>query len=53
MMRWIVGPSQKHQRLVLAVAVDMMAFVLVQLRSTSVQVLLEFVRSASRLRRVV
>jgi Cu/Ag efflux pump CusA len=42
MMRWIVGSSQKYQRLVLAVAVALMAVGFVQLRSTSVEALPEF-----------
>ena len=42
MMRWIVGSSQKYRRLVLAVAVAMMAFGFVLLRNTSVEALPEF-----------
>ena len=42
MMRWIVGSSQKYQRLVLAVAVALMAFGFVQLRNSSVEALPEF-----------
>jgi CzcA family heavy metal efflux pump len=42
MMRWIVGISQKYRRLVLAVAVALMAFGFVQLRNTSVEALPEF-----------
>ncbi|WP_433272433.1 efflux RND transporter permease subunit [Actinosynnema sp. CS-041913] len=42
MMRWIVGSSQKYRRLVLAVAVALLAFGFVQLRNTSVDALPEF-----------
>ncbi|TWP51285.1 efflux RND transporter permease subunit [Lentzea tibetensis] len=42
MMRWIVGSSQRYRRLVLAVAVALMAFGFVQLRNTSVEALPEF-----------
>ena len=42
MMRWIVGSSQKYQRLVLAVALGLLAFGFVQLRATSVEALPEF-----------
>ncbi|RSM48251.1 AcrB/AcrD/AcrF family protein [Amycolatopsis balhimycina DSM 5908] len=42
MMRWIVGISQKYRRLVLAVAVGLLALGFVQLRSTSVEALPEF-----------
>src|SRR5919198_1653839 len=42
MMRWIVGTSLRFQRLVVAVAVGLMAFGFVQLRSTSVETLPEF-----------
>jgi CzcA family heavy metal efflux pump len=42
MMRWIVGWSQKYQRLVLAVAVALMAVGFVQLRNGSVEALPEF-----------
>jgi Cu/Ag efflux pump CusA len=42
MMRWIVGSSLKYQRLVLAVAVGLMAFGFVQLRNSSVEVLPDF-----------
>ena len=42
MMRWIVGSSQKYRRLVLAVAIALMAFGFVQLRDTSFEALPEF-----------
>src|SRR4051794_26044294 len=42
MMRWIVGSSVKYQRLVLAIAVALMAVGFVQLRNTSVEALPEF-----------
>lgn len=42
MMRWIVGISQKYRRLVLAIAVALMAFGFIQLRDTSVEALPEF-----------
>ncbi|GLZ34932.1 cation efflux system protein [Lentzea sp. NBRC 105346] len=42
MMRWIVGSSQKYRRLVLAVAVALMAFGFVQLRDATVEALPEF-----------
>ncbi len=42
MMRWIVGSSQKYQRLVLAVAVALIAFGFVQVRNGSVEALPEF-----------
>ncbi len=42
MMRWIVGSSQKYQRLVLAAAVALMAFGFVQIRNSSVEALPEF-----------
>ncbi|CCH32612.1 efflux RND transporter permease subunit [Actinosynnema sp. NPDC047251] len=42
MMRWIVGSSQKYRRLVLAVAVALLAFGFAQLRNTSVDALPEF-----------
>ncbi len=42
MMGWIVGSSQKYQRLVLAVAVALVAFGFVQLRNTSMEALPEF-----------
>ncbi|MGS2619917.1 efflux RND transporter permease subunit [Micromonospora sp. LZ34] len=42
MMRWIVGSSIKYQRLVLAVAVALLAFGFVQLRTSSVEALPEF-----------
>jgi Cu/Ag efflux pump CusA len=42
MMRWIVGSSQKYRRLVLAVAVALIAAGFVQLRRTSVEALPEF-----------
>ncbi len=42
MMRWIVGSSQKYRRLVLAVAVALLAFGFVQLRNTTVGALPEF-----------
>ena len=42
MMRWIVGWSQRYRRLVLAVAVALMAFGFVKLRSTSPEALPEF-----------
>jgi CzcA family heavy metal efflux pump len=42
MMRWIVGSSVKYHRLVLAIAVALMAVGFVQLRNTSVEALPEF-----------
>jgi Cu/Ag efflux pump CusA len=42
MMGWIVGSSQKFSRLILAIAVALMAFGFAQLRDTSVEVLPEF-----------
>src|SRR4029450_8665062 len=42
MMRWIVGSSLKYQRLVLAVAVALMAFGFVQIRNSSVEALPDF-----------
>jgi Cu/Ag efflux pump CusA len=42
MMRWIVGSSQKYRRLVIAVAVALIAAGFVQLRRTSVEALPEF-----------
>ncbi|WP_112274698.1 efflux RND transporter permease subunit [Lentzea terrae] len=42
MMRWIVGSSQKYRRLVLAVAVALIALGFVQLRNSSVEALPEF-----------
>ncbi|RSM85515.1 AcrB/AcrD/AcrF family protein [Kibdelosporangium aridum] len=42
MVRWIVGSSQKYRRLILAVAIALMAFGFVQLRDTSVDALPEF-----------
>lgn len=42
MMRWIVGSSQKYRRLVLAVAVALIATGFVQLRRTAVEALPEF-----------
>lgn len=42
MLRWIVGSSQKYRRLVLAIAVALMAFGFVLLRDTSVEALPEF-----------
>jgi Cu/Ag efflux pump CusA len=42
MLRWIVGSSQKYRRLVLAIAVGLMAFGFVVLRDTSVEALPEF-----------
>lgn len=42
MMRWIVGSSQKYRRLVLAVAVALIALGFVQLRNSNVEALPEF-----------
>lgn len=42
MLRWIVGSSQKYRRLILAVAIAMMAFGFVMLRDPSVEALPEF-----------
>lgn len=42
MMRWVVGSSLKFQRLVLAVAVALIAFGFAQLRNTSAEALPEF-----------
>jgi Cu/Ag efflux pump CusA len=42
MVRWIVGSSLKFQRLVLAIAVALMALGFLQLRNTSVETLPEF-----------
>lgn len=42
MMRWIVGSSQRYRRLVLAVAVALIALGFVQLRNSNVEALPEF-----------
>jgi CzcA family heavy metal efflux pump len=42
MMRWIIGSSARYQRLVLAVAVALMAVGFIQLRSSSLEALPEF-----------
>lgn len=42
MMRWIVGSSQRYRRLVLAVAVVLIALGFVQLRNSNVEALPEF-----------
>ncbi|MCP2241920.1 efflux RND transporter permease subunit [Lentzea aerocolonigenes] len=42
MMRWIVGSSQRYRRLVLAVAVALIALGFVQLRDSNVEALPEF-----------
>ncbi|MFI6094802.1 efflux RND transporter permease subunit [Lentzea sp. NPDC051213] len=42
MMRWIVGSSQRYRRLVLAVAVALIALGFVQLRKSNVEALPEF-----------
>lgn len=42
MLRWIVGSSQKYRRLILAVAIALMAFGFVQLRNSTMETLPEF-----------
>jgi Cu/Ag efflux pump CusA len=42
MMRWIVGSSAKYRRLVLAIAIALMAVGVIQLRNTSLEALPEF-----------